>query len=370
MSGSGDENLKTTPLHDLHLRLGGRMVGFAGYALPVQYPAGILAEHRHCRSAAALFDVSHMGQVRIEGPGAAEALERLVPASLAAAPVDRYRYTQFTTPSGGMLDDLMAARREDHLFLVVNAGCKDRDLAHLRDSLGQGLSVELLEDRALLALQGPQAAAVLSRLAPDLASLPFLALAEVSLDGVACLVSRSGYTGEDGFEIALPGDKATALAERLLAEPEVDPAGLGARDSLRLEAGLPLYGHELSEEITPVEAGLSWSIPKSRRLSGGFPGAEVILRQLAEGAPRRRIGLKLEERAPARDGAPVLDEEGRTVGVVTSGAFGPTVEAPVALALVEAAAAGGASFSILVRDRPRAARAVPLPFVPTSFYRG
>ncbi|MGD9869168.1 MAG: glycine cleavage system aminomethyltransferase GcvT [Geminicoccaceae bacterium] len=361
---------RRTPLFDLHRELNGRMVDFAGWELPVQYPAGILAEHQHCRSAAALFDVSHMGQLRLDGTDAAAALERLVPGDLQGLAPGRARYTQLTDGQGGILDDLIVSNAGDHLFVVVNAGNRDADLAHLRAGLEPATRVTELADRALLALQGPQAAAVLARIAPPVAELRFMSTAELDVAGFHCRVSRLGYTGEDGFEISVPAADAVALARRLLAEPEVAPAGLGARDSLRLEAGLPLHGHDIDPSTTPVEAGLAFSIAKRRRAEGGFPGAEVILRQLAEGPSRKLVGLKPEGRAPAREGTEIQLPDGTPLGRVTSGGFGPTVGGPVALGYVAAAAAApDTEVALLVRGKPMPARIAALPFVPHRYHR-
>ena len=367
------DDLRKTPLHDLHLSLGGKMVEFAGWSLPVQYASGILAEHGRARDAAALFDVSHMGQVSLRdarGPHhAAEALERLVPGGIETLTPGRARYTQFTNARGGVLDDLIASHAEDHLFLVVNASRAGRDLALLEDGMtGTSVSVDPL-DRALLALQGPRAEAALARLVPECAALAFMQTAEARWDGRAIRVSRLGYTGEDGFEISLPKDRAAAFAERLLEDPRVAPAGLGARDSLRLEAGLPLYGQELDEDTTPVEAGLGWSIPKRRRARADFPGAEAILRQLAEGPPRRLVAIRPEGRAPARAGTAIA-VDGESVGAVTSGGFGPTVGGPVSLGYVAAAhAVSGNRVSLKVRGKDRPATIVDSPVVPHRFKR-
>jgi aminomethyltransferase len=363
--------LKRTPLYPLHQSLGARMVPFAGYEMPVQYPSGILAEHLHTRAKAGLFDVSHMGQLRLAGSDPAAAFEALVPGDIRALAPRHMRYTLLLNDSGGILDDLMTTRRGDGLFVVVNAARREADLAHLREHLGSGATVEPLDDRALLALQGPAAAIVLSRLAGEIAQMPFMTAAEVALDGRQCLVTRSGYTGEDGFEISLPASDAPALAERLLAEPEVMPVGLGARDSLRLEAGLCLYGHDIDETATPVEAALAWTIGKRRREEGGFPGAATILRQLADGPSRRRVGIRPDGRAPARDGTPIVDLAGNSIGQVTSGGFGPSVGGPIAMGYVDAAhAADGTILSLLVRGSPRPARIAPLPFVPHHYHRG
>ena len=372
---SQDSQLQRTPLYDLHCALGGRMVPFAGYEMPVQYPAGILKEHAQTRERAGLFDVSHMGQLRLRGAGAAAALESLVPIDVVDLPVGQQRYALFTNDAGGILDDFMATNAGDHLFVVVNAACKAADTAHLRAHLGADCALEELTDRALLALQGPAAAAVMTRLAPAVAELVFMTGAEVEIDGAACFVTRSGYTGEDGFEISVPAGRAEALARRLLAEDAVEAVGLGARDSLRLEAGLCLYGHDIDTETTPVEAGLTWALSKARRAGGarpgGYPGAEVILRQLAEGVRRRRVGLRPGGRIPVRDGAVLQDADGRAVGRVTSGGFGPSVGGPVAMGYVETALAKpGTRLVATVRGKPQDVEVVRLPFVAPNYHRG
>jgi aminomethyltransferase len=346
------------------------MVPFAGWEMPVQYPTGILAEHLHCRAAAALFDVSHMGQVRLDGADAAAALERLVPGDIQGLAPGRARYTQFTDETGGILDDLIVSNAGDHLFLVVNAGCRDADVAHLRASLEPAVRVSELADRALLALQGPLAGAALARLAPPAADLRFMATAEMSVGGLSCRVSRLGYTGEDGFEISVAADNAAKLARTLLAIEQIVPAGLGARDSLRLEAGLPLHGHDIDATTTPVEAGLAWSIGKRRREQGGFAGAGPILRQLAQGPDRRLVGLRPDGRAPAREGTEIQAPDGKRLGRVTSGGFGPTVGAPVALGYVTTAFAQPTTeIALLVRGKPLAAHVSALPFVPHRYHR-
>ena len=358
-----------TPLLTLHRELGGKLVDFAGYLLPVQYPAGIMAEHKQCRNAAALFDVSHMGQVELRGAEADAKLERLVPGELQKLGVGRQRYTFFTNDTGGILDDLIVARLQDRLFVVVNAACKTADIAHLRANL-PGIEVKELTDRALIALQGPKAVDALARHAPAAADLTFLSIAEMEVAGIPAVVSRSGYSGEDGFEISLPAAQAEAVTRKLLAEPEVEPAGLGARDSLRLEAGLCLYGHDLTPETTPVEAGLTWAIGKRRREHGGFPGASVVQRQLVEGPPRRRVGLKPEGRAPVREGATLTDAEGKKVGVVTSGGFGPTVGGPVAMGYVSAGLAEiGSRLFAEVRGKQLPVTVTELPFVQQRYAR-
>lgn len=366
--------LRTTPLDALHHELGARMVPFAGHALPLQYPTGILAEHHHTRSHAALFDVSHMGQIRIQGSGAARALERLLPADVLGLAPGRQRYGFFTNDAGGIEDDLMFCNTGEALLLVVNAAQKKADLARLRAGLPAGVGVQLLDDRALLALQGPEAAAVLAGWAPRVTALPFLGSAECTLAGVPVRLARSGYTGEDGFEISVAAARAETLARALLADPRVLPAGLGARDSLRLEAGLCLYGHELDAATTPVEAGLDWAIPRVRRAggerAGGFPGAARIYAQMQGGPPRRRVGLRPEGRAPVREGAPLTDAAGRPVGAITSGGHGPSVDAPVAMGYVVAdCARPGTILHTDLRGRILAATVAPLPFVPHRYHR-
>jgi aminomethyltransferase len=362
--------LLRTPLYELHRELGGKLVPFAGYEMSVQYPAGILAEHQHCRSAAGLFDVSHMGQVTIAGENAAVALERLVPGDIAGLAAGRTRYTMFTEEHGGILDDLMVTNCGSHLFLVVNAGCKTADIAHLQAQIGGRVQVLEHPDRALLALQGPQAAAVMARLAPDTSAMRFMSFAHMKVGGLECGLTRSGYTGEDGFEISVAAEDAVKLAKLLLAQPEVKPIGLGARDSLRLEAGLCLYGHDIDRSTTPVEADLAWTIGKRRREKGGFPGADVIRRQLTEGPKRRRVGIKPEGRAPAREQTPIVAPEGGHFGMVTSGGYGPTVGGPIAMGYVPAAAAvPGTRLNLVVRGKKLPAAVVDLPFVPHRYHR-
>jgi aminomethyltransferase len=375
--------LKHTPLYDLHRALGARMVAFAGYEMPVQYPSGIIAEHLHTRAKAGLFDVSHMGQIRLHGAAAARALEALVPGDLQGLAPGRMRYTLLLDEAGGILDDLIATRTpngsgpngsEGGLMLVVNAARKEADLAHIETHLDPAVAVEARFERALLALQGPEAAAVLARLAEGLANgverMAFMSAADARIAGAPCVVTRSGYTGEDGFELSLAAADAARVAEALLGEPEVAPIGLGARDTLRLEAGLCLYGHDIDETTTPVEAGLSWTIARNRRAAGGFPGASTILRQLAEGPGRKRVGLRPDGRAPAREGTAILDAGGNPVGRITSGGFGPSLGAPIAMGYVDTAhAALGNALALVVRDVPRPAHVAPLPFVPTRYYR-
>ncbi|MBJ9976132.1 glycine cleavage system aminomethyltransferase GcvT [Pseudomonas sp. S75] len=369
--------LSKTPLHALHLELGARMVPFAGYDMPVQYPLGVLKEHLHTRAHAGLFDVSHMGQIMLRGPDAARALETLMPVDVVDLPVGTQRYALFTDEQGGILDDLMVANLgDDTLFLVVNAACKTQDLAHLRQHLGNRCEVQsLFEERALLALQGPAAATVLQRLTPDTADMTFMQVRRVSLLDTECLVSRSGYTGEDGYEISLPSAHAQALARRLLAEPEVQAIGLGARDSLRLEAGLCLYGHDMDRQTTPVEASLLWAISRARRADGarpgGFPGAQRITEQQCQGATRKRVGLLPQERTPVREGAPIVDAAGKPVGTVSSGGFGPTLNAPVAMGYVDIEhAAPETPLFAIVRGKQVALKVSKMPFVAQRYYRG
>ncbi|KAA8389073.1 glycine cleavage system aminomethyltransferase GcvT [Acetobacter tropicalis] len=374
------DSLLHTPLFSLHEDQGGKMVPFAGYAMPLNYADGIMAEHRHVRTHAGLFDVSHMGQVKVRArsgsvEAAAKALERLVPADIVTIKNGRQRYTQFTNAQGGILDDLMVARLDDTLLLVVNAACKAADIALMQDELVDCL-VEPLEERALLALQGPEAEQALASLAPDVKTMAFMDVRALDVDGASCVISRSGYTGEDGFEISVPALDASRVARQLLAQPNVKPIGLGARDSLRLEAGMCLYGADIDETTTPVEAALEWSIQKSRRKGGaregGFPGADIILGQLENGVARRRVGLLAEGRAPVRGGAPLYSDPAFAdgIGKVTSGAFGPTVEAPVAMGYVATAYAAPKS-PVFAELRGRAVPAVvaSLPFVPARFKR-
>jgi aminomethyltransferase len=372
-------DLLQTPLHALHVELGARMVTFAGYDMPVNYPAGILAEHLHTRASAGLFDVSHMGQALIEGPdhaASARALERLCPADILNLASGRQRYTQLLNAEGGIVDDLMVTRpigADGRLFLVVNASRKEADFELLRAKLPADVRLSVLETLALIALQGPRAAAVLARLAPgqNIETMPFMSARGFRLSGVETNVSRSGYTGEDGFEISLPAQSAAAFARRALAEPEVRPIGLGARDSLRLEAGLCLYGHELDETIDPIEAGLNWSIQKRRRIEGGFAGAERIQAALASGPSRKRVGIRPEGRAPAREGAEIVNQAGVVIGVVTSGGFGPSVASPVAMGYVASeSAAPGTPIGLIVRGKTLTASVVALPFHPHAYYRG
>lgn len=369
-----DTDLLKTPLHDLHVAHEARMVPFAGYAMPVQYPGGIMTEHRHARSAAGLFDVSHMGQAILRGADVAASFEKLVPGDIAGLAVGQMRYTLLLNDAGGIRDDLMATRIEEDgrfaLFLVVNAACKDADFAHIATALEGEAELEILEDRALVALQGPHAESVLAELAPACRDLVFLEGAGMSVDGVEAFVTRSGYTGEDGFEISLAADAAMAFAEKLLTHDEVALIGLGARDSLRLEAGLCLYGHDIDETTTPVEAGLFWTVGKRRREVADFPGAATILKQIAEGPSRKRVGLRPEGRAPVREGAPIRDAGEQLVGKVTSGGFAPTLEQPIAMGYVSVACAEpGMSLQIELRGRSVSAEVAAMPFVKPRYKR-
>lgn len=366
--------LLRTPLDDLHQELGAKMVPFAGYRMPVQYPTGIIAEHRHTREAASLFDVSHMGQFTVSGGDTAAALESLVPMDIESLGVMRQRYCLLTNDTGGIRDDLMATRRDDDFFLVVNAACKEADFAYISGAIGERCRVRRLDDRALLALQGPAAVEVLARLDPGVAELKFMDAGLFTLDGAACFVTRSGYTGEDGFEISLSADDAARLARTLLDADAVRPAGLGARDSLRLEAGLCLYGHDIDTATTPVEAGLAWAIQKVRRgggeRAGGFPGAAVILDQLDGGTGRRRVGIRPTGRAPVREGAELVDSTGAPAGRVTSGGFGPTVDGPVAMGYVDIRfSQPGTPLAATVRGREIEVEVQQLPFVPLRYAR-
>jgi aminomethyltransferase len=372
---------KHTPLHALHAACGGKMVPFAGYDMPVQFASGVLREHLHTRCSAGLFDVSHMGQIVLrpksgKAEDAALALERLVPQDILAVTPGRQRYAQFTNAAGGILDDLMVANFGSHLFLVVNAACKALDEAHLRANLADACVIEPLADRALIALQGPKAESVLAKLCADAPAMRFMDAGPRRVNGIDCFVSRSGYTGEDGFEISVPAEQAETLAKALLENSEVLPIGLGARDSLRLEAGLCLYGHDIDTTTTPVEGALEWSIQKSRRSggarAGGFPGADKILAQLENGAPRRRVGLRPEGRAPVREGAPLFADSASSeqIGAVTSGGFGPSINAPVAMGYLPSsqAVSGGLVFAEL-RGQRLPLRVAPMPFVPNTYKR-
>lgn len=371
--------LLTTPLNALHRELGARMVPFAGYDMPVQYPAGVMAEHRHTRTAAGLFDVSHMGQIRLDGPQAAAALESLVPMDVVGLKPGQQRYAFFTNEAGGILDDLMIVRPPEgdgfgDLLLVVNAACKTADLAHLQHHIGARCRVTPLHDRALLALQGPQAIDVLQALNPAVAQLRFMQGRALDLAGARCFITRSGYTGEDGFEISVPEAQCDALARTLLSDGRVQAVGLGARDTLRLEAGLCLYGHDIDTQTSPIEAGLQWAIQKVRRpggeRAGGYPGAERIERELSSGVTRKRVGLLGEERAPVREGSTLHDAHGAEIGRVTSGTLGPTVNRPVAMAWLSTAhAESGNRVYAEVRGKRLPMTVAAMPFTPHRYQR-
>ena len=357
------------PLDAWHRGRGARMVPFAGYAMPIQYE-GIIAEHRWTRESAGLFDVSHMGQLIVAGPEAQKGLEALLPADLAILKEGGLRYSLLLTEGGGIIDDLMVTRRGEHFYLVVNGATKAGDIAHLEARLPRGAVLDHMKEQALLALQGPRAVDALERLAPGVAALGFMTGAAFDLAGTAAWISRSGYTGEDGFEISVPATRAAAVADALVEQPEVKPVGLGARDSLRLEAGLPLYGHDLDTDTTPVEAGLGFALSKRRRGEGGFPGWHRIAAELEQGPVRRRVGLRVAGRQPVREGAMVLDGEGNEVGKVTSGGFSPVLEAPIAMAYVPSAlAAPGSAVTLSQRGKIFHAEVAPMPFVPHRYHR-
>jgi aminomethyltransferase len=363
------KTLKTTPLDALHREYGAKMVPFAGYSMPVQYKAGVLQEHLHTRSQAGLFDVSHMGQARLLGSKAAEAMETLVPGDIAGLGAGNMRYTLLTNDAGGILDDLMVTHCGDSLYIVVNAACKDADFAHIQAKLTDA-KLEIIEDHALLALQGPKAAEVLARYAPAVRHMVFLTGQAVRINDVPCFITRSGYTGEDGYEISIPNKDADAFARLLLSEHEVMPIGLGARDSLRLEAGLCLYGNDIDETTTPIEAALNWTIGKRRRAEGGFPGADVILGQIKDGTARKRVGLVPEGRAPARAGTEIQDLNGGAAGTVTSGGFGPTVDGPIAMGYLRTElAVPGTRVNLMVRGKAQPAEVVKPPFVKQNYVK-
>ncbi len=378
----GEELLSTdlllkTPLHDLHVELGARMVPFAGYSMPVQYPAGLMAEHLHTRSAAGLFDVSHMGQLRLEGAGAAAAFESLMPVDVIDLTVGKQRYGLLLNDAGGIMDDLMFFNRGDDIFVIVNGACKAVDIAHIQQKIGTLCDVIPLPEMALLALQGPLAVTALSRLAPGVEKLVFMNGGRFDVAGCDCFLTRSGYTGEDGFEISVHANQAEKLARALLAEPEVKPVGLGARNSLRLEAGLCLYGNDIDTTTTPVEASLTWAIQKVRRTggarAGGFPGSEKILAQLADPTQltRKRVGLMALERIPVRDHTALQSLTGKAMGEVTSGLLGPSINQPVAMGYVGLEfAAIGTRVNAMVRGKPVLMEVTAMPFVPANYFRG
>jgi len=374
---SADTPLLKTPLHALHTELGARLVPFAGYEMPVQYAGGLIAEHRHTREAAGLFDVSHMGQLRLVGADAAAALETLMPVDVLGLGVDRQRYGLLLSDEGSILDDLMFVNRGDHLFLIVNGACKQADIAHIQARIGDRCRVEPMPEQALLALQGPQAARVLERLVPGVGALVFMTGGAFAWQGAPLYITRSGYTGEDGFEISLPGDRAEAFARALLAQPEVQPIGLGARNSLRLEAGLCLYGNDIDTTTTPVEAGLNWAMQKVRKgggaRAGGFPGAARILAQLDGTQPveRQRVALMARQRVPVREPAELRNLDGQTIGQVTSGLLSPMLDKPIAMGYVRPGYAPvGTELFAMVRGKPVPMEVVATPFVPTRYHRG
>ncbi|OED41252.1 glycine cleavage system protein T [Endozoicomonas sp. (ex Bugula neritina AB1)] len=368
--------LKQTPLYELHVAQGGKMVPFAGYNMPVQYPLGVKNEHLHTREKAGLFDVSHMGQLLLKGQAAASMMEKLVPVDVIDLPVGKQRYAVFTNDEGGILDDLMISNYGDHLYIVVNAACKEQDIAHLKNNLLDGVEIEILDDRALVALQGPQAADVMARLVPEVSDMVFMDSRFITIDGAECIISRSGYTGEDGFEISIPSADAERISKQLLDQPEVEFIGLGARDSLRLESGLCLYGHDIDTHTTPIEGSLIWAISKIRRAdgerAGDFPGAEKILEQISSKEfERKRIGLIGSSRAPVREGIELVNAEGVVIGKVTSGTFGPTVGAPVAMGYVEKQyAVLDTEIFALVRGKQLPMTVSRMPFIQQRYYRG
>ncbi|WP_422019296.1 glycine cleavage system aminomethyltransferase GcvT [Roseibium sp.] len=373
-----DEDLKQTPLHDLHIELGGKMVPFAGYSMPVQYKLGIMGEHQHTRAKAGLFDVSHMGQAVLIGPDhetTAKALESLTPSNFVELGHGRQRYTVLLNEEGGIIDDLMVTRPLDpnddgRLLLVVNAARKDVDYAHLQAKVPETVKLEVVDDRALIAVQGPEAVAAVAAHAPAAAELGFMSAAPMEFDGIACHIARAGYTGEDGVEMSVPAGAAEAIARALLADDRVEAIGLGARDSLRLEAGLCLYGHDIDETTSPVEGNITFCMQKRRREEGGFPAADRIQKELAEGTDRIRIGLRLDGKAPAREGAEIALPGGDVIGILTSGGFAPTVGAPIAMGYVPAEhASEGTQLELIVRNRRLPATVSAMPFVPNRYYR-
>jgi aminomethyltransferase len=369
LTDTNDASLKTSPLANLHQELGARMVPFTGYNMPVQYE-GIIAEHTHTRTQAGLFDVSHMGQAILTGPNVEQALETIVPGDIVDLPEGRVRYTFLTNEQGGILDDFMVTRQKDHLFLIVNAACKETDFAHIAKHLGSSYTLDIKPDLALIALQGPSAVTVLSRYAPEAAQMKFMSAATLVLGGIECGVTRSGYTGEDGYEISVSTNHVERLARRLLEEPEVAPIGLGARDSLRLESGLCLYGNDINATTTPIEADLKWTISKRRREIGGFPGADIILNQLATGTCRKRVGLRPSGKAPARAHTEITDATGKVIGEVTSGGFGPSVGGPVAMGYIDTDHSKiGTPINFQVRGKALPGEVAELPFVPHQYFK-
>lgn len=375
------ENIQKTKLYDFHVAAGAKMVPFAGYDMPVQYPLGVMGEHLHCRASAGLFDVSHMGQAFIIADDgsfetAAKFLEKLVPCDVQSLEPGQQRYTQFLNTDGGILDDLMVSRlgldtHQHWIYIVVNAGCKDADFAHIEKRLPDGLKLKILDDMSLIALQGPKAVDVVSQYLPEAKTMPFMTSLDAPLDGMWCHISRSGYTGEDGYEIAVKHTDVVKMCELFLSHDAVELIGLGARDSLRLEAGLCLYGHDIDTTTSPIEAGLIWSIQKHRREEGGFLGAARVRKDIAERPPRRRIGIQPEGRAPAREGTIIQNAKGKDIGVITSGGFGPSHGGPVAMGYVKRRyAKAGTEINLIIRGKVKPAKVVKLPFVPNNFYRG
>ncbi len=375
------ENIQKTKLYDFHVAAGAKMVPFAGYAMPVQYPLGVMKEHLHCRESAGLFDVSHMGQAFIIADDgnfetAAAFLEKLVPCDVRSLAPGQQRYTQFLNEDGGILDDLMVSRLglEGHqhwIYIVVNAGRKTEDFSHINKHLPDGLKLKILDDMSLIALQGPKAVDVVSKYIPDARTMPFMSSLDVPLEGMWCHISRSGYTGEDGYEIAVKHGDVVAMCELFLSHEQVELIGLGARDSLRLEAGLCLYGHDIDETTSPIEAGLIWSIQKHRRVEGGFLGAARVQKEIAERPSRRRVGIRPDGRAPAREGTVIQNMDGKEIGVITSGGFGPSVGGPVAMGYVKRRySRAGMDVNLVIRGKAKPAKVVKLPFVPNNFYRG
>lgn len=377
MHADMSETLLHTPLNALHIELGARMVPFAGYSMPVQYPLGLMAEHHHTRSAAGLFDVSHMGQLRLVGPNAAAAFESLMPVDVVGLPIGKQRYGLLLTNEGTIIDDLMFVNRGTDIFVIVNGACKANDMAHMSEKIGMHCQVIPMPERALLALQGPQAVTALRRLVPGVEKLVFMTGAEFAWDGSDLFITRSGYTGEDGFEISVPSNAAEALARDLLAQPEVKAIGLGARNSLRLEAGLCLYGQDIDTTTTPVEAGLNWAMQKVRRKggtrAGGFAGADTVLAQLdgAQATTKVRVGLLASERVPVREHTQLINLDGKLLGEVTSGLLAPTINQPIAMGYVPPShSAVGTRISAVVRGKPVPMEVVAMPFVPTRYHRG
>ncbi len=377
MTKNSAQELKTTPLHGLHIELGAKMVGFAGYDMPLNYPAGVMKEHLHVRAKAGLFDVSHMGQCLLSAPsGVAELIETLVPGNITGLGDGRMRYTQLTNDAGGIRDDLMVSnggviKGDEWYYLVVNGACKEADFVHIGSAIGDKAKMTILEDQALLALQGPCAAACLEKLVPGVDKMAFMSIRNFPETPFGCIwVSRCGYTGEDGFEISLAGERAEELARKLLGDDDVEMIGLGARDTLRLEAGLCLYGHDIDETTSPIEAGLIWSIGKARRERGDFPGAERILREIAQGPARKLVGIRPDGRAPAREGALIQNSAGKKIGRITSGGYGPSFGGPVAMGYVAAdEAAPGTKIELLIRGKTHAASVVKLPFIAHNYHR-